>query len=74
MTDPRQAMPPPKIDPKDMQNMGAISNPGFLQGIVGRGVLAKPKRPKLTRLDHWRLFRRDVRLAWQHLRKAARWS
>jgi len=27
----------------------------------------KPKRPRLTRRDHWRLFRRDVRLAIGHL-------
>jgi hypothetical protein len=30
-------------------------------------IAAKPKRPRLTRADHWRLFRRDVRLALAHL-------
>jgi hypothetical protein len=29
--------------------------------------LVKPKRPRLSRRDHWRLFRRDVRLALEHL-------
>jgi hypothetical protein len=51
MTDPRQTMPPVKIDPKDIQNMGAVSNPELLQGI-GRGALLKPKRQRLTRRDH----------------------
>jgi len=30
-------------------------------------VVTKPKRPRLTRGDHWRLFWRDLRLAWWHL-------
>lgn len=42
--------------------------------VVDRGpdgevsVRLKPKRQPLTRRDHWRLFKRDLRLAWWHLK------
>ena len=40
----------------------------------GVAIPSYPKRPRLTRADHWRLFRRDVRLAWGHLWSCVWWK
>jgi hypothetical protein len=49
------------------------SPPDYAQRVTGIEVVPiKPKRPRLTRRDHWRLFKRDLRLAWEHLRAFVR--